>query len=210
MSDITEIAEVIDQPVEVVDETALAVQLGQILGRRQAYVELAGRCSAFDAASIKRLREAKLYSKLAPNWGEFCPKYLGMSKASADRVIRWLDDFGPDFFTLTQLTRVTPDEYRERIAPAMADGAIRRGGETIKLIPENTEKVAAAVDELRQSSTPEAGRMDADERVHALSRRIDGVVTEFRKLRKAGATRQWLLALAQRAREQMKQLEDEA
>jgi hypothetical protein len=122
----------------VVDEVALAVQFGQTPGRRQAYVELAGRCSAYEAASIRKLREAKLYLKLAPNWAEFCPKYLGMSKASADRVIRWLDDFGPDFFTLTQLTRVSPDEYRERIAPAMAEGAIRRGGETIKLIPENT------------------------------------------------------------------------
>lgn len=209
MSDVTEIAEVIDQPVEVVDEMALAVQLGQTLGRRQAYVEVAGRCSAYEAATIKRLREAKLYLKLAPTWAEFCARYLGMSKASADRVIRWLDDFGPDFFTLTQLTRVSPDEYRERIAPAMAEGAIRRGGETIKLIPENTEKVAAAVDELRQAAAPDGGMMDADERLRSLSRRIDGLVSEFRKLRKAGVTRQWLMALAQLARERMKQVEDE-
>ena len=190
---------------------ALAVQFGQTPGRRQAYVELAGRCSAYEAASIRKLREAKLYLKLAPNWAEFCPKYLGMSKASADRVIRWLDDFGPDFFTLTQLTRVSPDEYRERIAPAIAEGSIRRGGETIKLIPENTEKVAAAVDELRQAAaSPAGGTPDADERLDALSRRIDGLVAEFRKLRKAGGNRQWLLALAQYAREEMKQLEKEA
>jgi hypothetical protein len=122
MSDIAEIAEVMARPVEVVDEMALAVQLGQILGRRQVYVELAGRCSAHDAAGIKKLRDTKLYLKLAPNWAEFCPKYLGMSKPSADRVIRWLDDFGPDFFTLTQLTHVSPEDYRERIAPAMAEG----------------------------------------------------------------------------------------
>ena len=210
MSDITEIAEVIGKPAEVVDEVALAVQLGQILGRRQAYVELAGRCSAYDAASIKKLREAKLYLKLAPNWAEFCPKYLGMSKPSADRVIRWLDDFGPDFFTLTQLTRVSPDEYRERIAPAMADGAIRCCGETIRLIPENTEKVAAAVDELRQAAAPgDGGKMEAGERLRALERRIDGVVEEFKKLRKAGGNRQWLMALAQRAQDQMKQVERE-
>ena len=37
MSDITEIAEVIDQPVEVVDDVAQAIQLGQALGRRRAY-----------------------------------------------------------------------------------------------------------------------------------------------------------------------------
>ena len=211
MSHITEIAQVIEQPAEVVDEVAQAVQLGQILGRRQAYVELAGRCSALEAVSIKRLRDAKLYLKLASNWVEFCPKFLGMSKASADRVIRWLDEFGPDYFTLAQLTRVSPDEYRQRIAPAMAEGAIHRGGETIKLIPENTEKVAAAVDQLRQApAPPDRGTMDADQRVSALYRRIDIVVAEFRKLRKAGATRQWLMALAQHATEQMKQLEDEA
>ena len=112
MSQITEVGEAIGRPAEVVDETALAVQLGQVLGRRQAYVELAGSCSALDAGCIRRVHEAKLYLKLAPTWAEFCPKYLGMSKASADRVIRWLDDFGPDFFTLAQLTRVTADEYR--------------------------------------------------------------------------------------------------
>ena len=92
----------------------------------------------------------------------------------------------------------------------MAGGAIRHGGESIPLIAENAEKVAAAVDGLRQAASPgEGARPEPDERLRALGRRIDAVVMEFRKLRTAGADRQWLAALAQRARQEMKQVEDE-
>jgi hypothetical protein len=66
------------------------------------------------------------------------------------------------------------------------------------------------VDELRQAAAPGGGgKMEAGERLRALERRIDGVVEEFKKLRKAGGNLQWLMALAQRAQDQMKQVERE-
>src|SRR3989442_3804145 len=84
-------------------------ELGQILGSRRAFSAIAGRCSAADAECLRRICEQKLFKHKSDSWDEFCPRYIGMSKASANRIIRLLDDFGPDYFELAQLTRITPD-----------------------------------------------------------------------------------------------------
>jgi hypothetical protein len=73
-------------------------ELGIILGSRIAFASVAGRCSAADAECMRRMRDEKLYLHRAPTWEEFCPQYLGLSKAQANRVIRYLGEFGPDYF----------------------------------------------------------------------------------------------------------------
>src|SRR3954452_24321488 len=125
------------------------LKLGVSLGQAHTFGLVAGRCSAAQADHLRRLREEKRYVQLDPHWREFCPKYLGMSSSQADRIISYLDEFGPQFFQLSQLTRISADTYRA-IAPAIRDGAIQAGGETVELAPENARQVAAAVAELRR------------------------------------------------------------
>ena len=127
------------------------LELGQLLGGRRAFSAIAGRCSAADAECIKRIRDQKQFRHVAPSWEEFCPKHLGMSRTTANVIIRQLEDYGPEYFELVQLTRVTPAEYRN-IAGAVKDHAIRWNDEVIALIPENSEKVAAAVADLKNNS----------------------------------------------------------
>jgi hypothetical protein len=82
---------------------------------------IADRCSAAQAETLRRVREEKLYLKCSPKWEEFCRQYFGMSYSQADRIIRLLEKFGPNYFALSQLTRISADVYRA-IEPAVKDG----------------------------------------------------------------------------------------
>src|SRR5438034_7327685 len=53
-----------------------AFDLGEMLGSRRAFSAIAGRCSAADAACLRRIREEKLFITRAATWDEFCPKFL--------------------------------------------------------------------------------------------------------------------------------------
>jgi hypothetical protein len=156
-----------------------AFELGEMLGRRQAFGSLAGRCSAADAECLRRMRDEKLYRSRATSWNGFCPKFLGMTSRHANRIIRHLAEFGPSYFELAQLTRITPEQFRE-IAPAIRDRHIHAHGEEIALIPENSEKVAAAVADLRHvAASPTPKKPD---RLSAVDRRCDQLLTELQQL----------------------------
>jgi hypothetical protein len=58
------------------------------------------------------LRENKLYKRVSPDWREFCDGYLNINRGQADHIIRLLDEFGPGYFELAQLTRISPETYR--------------------------------------------------------------------------------------------------
>jgi hypothetical protein len=159
-----------------------AFDLGILLGQRQAFSLLAGRCSAADADCLRRLRDEQLYKLRDKNWDEFCTHYLGMSRSNADRIIRLLEEFGPAYFELAQLTRISPEAYRS-IAPAVSIQAICLNGEAIALVAENAGKVAAAVAELRKAARPEsAGVASIHDRLNSLERRCQDVAAEFAAL----------------------------
>ena len=106
--------------------------------------------SAAQAEGIRRLREGKLYKACTEKWDDFCPRFLKISRAEADKIIRLWEEFGAAYFELTQLTRVSPETFRA-IAPSLQDGALHYRGEVIELNPENARRVAAVVAELRSA-----------------------------------------------------------
>jgi hypothetical protein len=136
---------------ELSAETADVLELGVILGRSQAFGLVAGRCSAAQAQSLRQLREEKKHLRLSPTWKDFCPRYLGMSGSQADRIIAMLDEFGPGYFELAQLTRISADTYRA-VEPVVKDHALHYNGEVITLDPGNARKVAEAVAKLRREA----------------------------------------------------------
>src|ERR1700730_10245009 len=160
-------------------EANAMLDLGKLLGKREALGAVAGRCSAAEAACIREIRESKQYTQLAPSWAEFCDQHLHMSKTHADRIIRLLEEFGPDYFELTQLLRIPPEAYRA-IASAIKDRTIECNGEAIELIPANAAKVAAAVLQLRQLAGGETGGTPVRaDRISALQRRCNAAISEF-------------------------------
>ncbi len=126
-----------------------------MLGARQAFGLVAGRCSAADAAILRDIRDNKKFLSFAPTWDEFCEKQLHLSKSHANRLIRYLNELGPAYFTLAQLTRITPDEFRA-LAPSVKNNALEFRGEAIALIEENASRLSEAVGELRQPAAPDA------------------------------------------------------
>jgi hypothetical protein len=146
---------------ELTADNAGLLELGVVLGQNHAFGLIAGRCSAAQADAIRHIREEKLFKKCTEKWDDFCPDYLKISRAEADRTIKLLDEFGPVYFEVAQLTRVSAQTFRA-IAPAIHDGALHHNGEAIELNPENSRKVAAAVADLRRSigsKPPELSRL---------------------------------------------------
>ncbi len=127
--------------------------LARWIGRREAFAMTAGRCSAAEAESLRRMRDEKLYRKLGMNWDDFCAKRLGVCRRQIDRTLRLLDEFGPAYFHVAQMTHVTPEEYRA-IAPHVSAEGVRLDGAVVALLPENSEQVSAAVAELLERKKP--------------------------------------------------------
>lgn len=142
------------------------VDLGMWLGRRQAFALVAGRCSAADAECIREVRRNKRYRVLKMTWEQFCEERLGITNVTANKIVRQLEEFGPEFFTLAQLTRVTPEEYR-RLSVDVRGHALLHAGEEIPIEAENGPRLAAAIEELRRSAkldlTASAEPVDAAE-----------------------------------------------
>ena len=130
------------------------VDLGMWLGRRQAFALVAGRCSAADAECIREVRRNKRYRALQMTWEQFCEERLGITCMTANKIVRQLEEFGPEFFTLAQLTRVTPEEYR-RLNVAVRGHALLHAGEEIPIDAENGPRLAAAIEELRRNAKAE-------------------------------------------------------
>lgn len=163
-------------------DEASEFELGLMLGSRKAFAAVAGRCSAADAECLRRIRDEKLYLRRAATWEEFCPSHLGLSRAHANRIIRHLEEFGPDYFEIAQLKRITPEQYRA-IAPAIRERSIHVDGHAIALIPENSDRVAAAVAALRQAATPEAAPpLSAEARMIAIHRRFGQLAADYEEL----------------------------
>ena len=87
-------------------------QLGQWLGRREAFSLIAGRCSAAEIEIVRHIRDARLYQDLNCNWDECCTRHLHASRRSVERELGYLRKYGPAFFTVRQLTHITVKEYQ--------------------------------------------------------------------------------------------------
>jgi len=169
-----------DLPPEIAD----VLQAGMVLGQNQTFALVSGRCSAAQAQALLRLRESRCYLRLADNWREFCPKFLNMSYSQVDRIIRCWQEFGAGFFELQKLISISADVYRA-IEPAIQDGAIHINEEAIELDPENSEKIVAAVTELRRSLPPKEVPPPPtfEERLADVDTRFAALIAEFREIR---------------------------
>ena len=180
------------------------LDLGTVLGQNLAFGLLAGRCSAVQAAFLRSLREGKIYTRVTPVWGDFCAKYLKMSRTQADQIIHLLDEFGPRYFELAQMTRISAETYRA-IAPAVKDGALQFEGESIELSPENSRRVAAAVAELRSTlprrkpAKKPSGSTSTEihVRIAQLDKKCTAMIAEFSEIaRKERCGENWLAFLS--------------
>ena len=123
-------------------------ELGEWIGRKQAFGLVAARTTAADIECLRHIREKRLFRAKGIDWAEFCQEYVGVTRSYADRLIRQLEEFGPNYFHLSQIVRISVADYR-KISPAVSDDGVERGDEKIAISPENSQKLVEAVNELR-------------------------------------------------------------
>jgi hypothetical protein len=109
---------------------------------------IAAKCSAAQALTLKSIKESRVYEALGFTWERYCPEYFGISRVTADRIIRQPEEFGQSYFRLGELARITEPEFR-RIASKVTDEAVEFDGESIPLTPENAPRIRQAVQALR-------------------------------------------------------------
>ena len=136
---------------------------------------------------LRQIRDGNLFRAKTNDWAEFCLKYAGVTSSYANRLIRQYDEFGPNYFDLSRIMRISADSYR-KIAEAVSDDGIAFGGEKIPISPENTGKIAEAVKTLREQAgeaasdhpkPPESG-------VATARRRLLACVAEMTRLFEGG------------------------
>jgi hypothetical protein len=188
----------------------LLLELGFALGQSHTFGLVAGRCSAAQAYGIRKLREEKLFKECCERWDDFCPTYLNMSRPEADRIVRHLAEFGPAYFEVSQLTRISAETFRA-IAPAVSDGVLHHNGEAIPLTAENSRKVAAAVAEMRSALPKKSAEssepvQDLQQRIHSLAERCGAIVAELDRISRdenLGVTRVCLQGVLGQLRDQI-------
>jgi hypothetical protein len=139
-----------ESPARAAKNTRREFDLGQWIGRRQAFGFLAARCSAADAECLQRIRDGRLYRSHAKDWREFCEKQLHMSKSNVNRLIYLWTLYGERYFQVAQFTRISPPTYSS-ISGHVTDDGIAFNGEVIPFREENAARIAAAVAVLSES-----------------------------------------------------------
>jgi hypothetical protein len=186
--------------VDAGQETLL--NLGTWLGRHQAFGLIANQCSAGDAECLKILRENEDYKKLGLTWEEFCIGHAGVSRSYADRLIHYLEEFGTNYFRLSELMQISGETYR-LIADSVGDAGMEVNGETIPINRANRRRILAAVRARRTNAQPRAPRQP---KVASARKRLDGFFLEARAIAETSAQRAELVVMLNQALEQFTRL----
>ena len=156
--------------------------LGARLGRKQAFGLIAKRCSAAEIECLIEARENKLYLAVEPTWEAYCQNRLGISRSTAERLIRQYQEQGPGLARLNSFTRIKPAEYRLFTA-AVTDEGLSFNGEIIPLELENAPQLARAVEAIRSTSAPETAPLDPAEQAFAKAgKALETAIAEFSRL----------------------------
>jgi hypothetical protein len=148
---------------KIVENTASEpFDLGIWIGRHQAFALIANFCSAADAHALLTIREQKLYRSKDLTWDEFCSRYAGISRTTAERIIAHLEEFGDSYFHLTEIVPLPAAEYRA-LQPAIEDNAIEFEGRRIPIDLRHAEELTEAVRTLRDRLQKERQRTTPSE-----------------------------------------------
>jgi hypothetical protein len=161
------------------------MELGAWLGRHQAFGMIANRCSAADAECLKQMRDSGKYKEMGMTWATFCQERAGISRVSADRLINHLEEFGANYFRLSELMPISRETYR-LIAGAVSEEGVEVDGKKIPMTRENRKRVMAAVESLR-------GKVQPKSTADTIRRRVDAMVAELKTMEPTGTERLTLI-----------------
>lgn len=112
-----------------------------VIGRHQALGAMAGMVTASWAQTLKQLRDSQAHKLFDLERDRFCAVHLNMSRQTADRIIADQEEFGPTYFNLNQIVRVSRDRFRMIAGRVTADGALDIGGEVVAITKQNADRI---------------------------------------------------------------------
>jgi len=129
-------------------ENNTLVEAAAITARQQVFAMFASKCLYAQAVCLREIHDTKAYQHLGLTWEEYCTQHAGISRPHAESIIKRLEEFGEAYFRLCAVVRVSPDLFRELRDRVTAE-TIELDGEKIALVPENTQKIRAGINRLR-------------------------------------------------------------
>jgi hypothetical protein len=159
------------------------IESGAWVGRQQAFALIASKCSGARALALREIKESKAFEQFGLTWKEFCVKHVGISRESADLLIRQYNEFGDAYFRLSQIARISPETYRQ-IEPKVDEDTVEIDGENFELTLPNAGRIRAAIDKMRHQRDEARRAADAREplELSVLRQRHDALVEEARRL----------------------------
>ena len=156
-------------------------EMGAWVGRSQAFRLVATHCGAADAQCLKSIKDGGHYKELGVTWEDFCSEYLGIHRSTAEDIIQRFEEFGPAYFKLAELMRITPAAYRQiESAVSPDDECITVRGENIPINRENAHRLIEAVGHLVTRNT-----LEKNVSIDPLIRRLENAVAQVtRHIRK--------------------------
>ncbi len=155
------------------------VDMGTRIGRGQAFGMIANQSWTEQAVCLREIRDSQEYKTLDLTWEEFCARYVGMTRKRVDELIHNLEEFGAEYFRLSEIIRVSPETYRQ-IADKVEGEQIEIDGQMVLIAPENAPRIRTAILQLR-SQLQKAKKQEgvAVLGVLSLNRLIDDGVLEM-------------------------------
>lgn len=181
-------------------------------GRHQAFAVIATKSNLAQAECLRHIRTTKTYAAYGLTWEAFCKQHAGMSRSTADNLIQRLNEFGDDYFRLSELVHISEPVYR-KLAPKIQADTIEIGGAKLALIPENAPKIRAAIQAVRnelrdvqiENSFNRAGLSDLLDRLvdilHEFTRRAEFPLPEDQRKSFANILRHMIYRMQLAAKE---------
>lgn len=150
---------------EVMDMQDVLIEIG----RQQAFGYMASKGAAAQAQILSKIKRQKSYKRLGMTWDDFCMHHAGMSRPTAEAMIKRLEEFGATYFQLSEVVRVSPDTFRQ-LEGSIEDGVIVYGGDRVEITRNNAERIREIVEasraEVRRAKQAEA---DAKQRAKEMT-----------------------------------------
>jgi hypothetical protein len=166
-------------------ETNTAFEAGALTGRHQAFAMLATKCTYAQAVCLRDIRHTRAYETLGLNWEDFCARHAGISRVTAETIIRRLDEFGEAYFRLCAIVRISPDTFRH-LADRINPETIELNGEQIPLTSDNACKIRAGIARLHAEVRRLHNQFRAPTRVIEFGIRVDDVLEAVSKRARLG------------------------
>jgi len=188
--------------LEQTNELTPSDEVGEWIGRHEAFSLIANRCLAADAECIKAIRDSGEYKKHTPSWEQFCVERLGMSRPTADQQIECFEQFGENYRRMAEAISISPGTYK-LINGSVSEKGLEFRGEYIPIKRENGARLTAAVKTIRAEnriSKPAAPNSET------LSKAIDKMAAAIFTLANEPGKRPQAQMLLQRAKERLETL----